>query len=58
MIDDKEALYIISSKIYQDEMVDNLLKVGVRKDKIIKLYTNTDFEDLVMCGTIIELLSK
>lgn len=57
-LDDKEAVYIISSRIYQDEMEKKLLSVGVHEEKIIKMYNYTDFGELVMCGTIIELLAK
>lgn len=45
----KDTNYILlSSKVYQGEMRENLLYAGIQKNKIISLYDRDDICDLAM----------
>jgi len=45
---------LISSRMYQEEMMENLLLVGVEETKIITLYDDTDICDLTMLHWVME----
>ena len=45
---------LISSRLYQEEMIGNLLSAGVEKEKIIALYRDDDICDLTILRWVIE----
>lgn len=50
----KDTDYILlSSKVYQNDMRENLLHVGIQKNKIISLYDKNDICDLVMMNWVL-----
>lgn len=55
-IENKNDIFLISSKIYQNEMLTNLENIGVKDSQILKLYGKEDFCDLVMIDKIMAKL--
>lgn len=45
---------LISSRLYQEEMIGNLLSAGVEKEKIIVLYRDDDICDLTILRWVLE----
>lgn len=51
-IDENTDFIVISSLVYQDEMLNQLKKRKVRQEQIITLYNNSEIYDLVLAGKI------
>ena len=54
----KDDIFVVSSRIYQDEMIANLKSKGIEKNKIIKLYEKNDFYDLTFLNKIFLYLDR
>lgn len=48
---------IVSSKVYQNQMVEELYKQGIEAEKIYTLYKREDFVDLIAIDNILEIPS-
>lgn len=54
-IDPNTGCVVISSKMYREEMRENLIRAGFNSEKIMMLYTKNDAVDFVIISDVLEM---
>ena len=54
-IDPNTGCVVISSKMYREEMRENLIRAGFNSEKIMMLYTKNDAVDFVILSDVLEM---
>lgn len=54
----ENAFYVLSSMVYQKDMEENLLRTGIEKERIIKLYDKTIWRDLYQIDRMIKFFHE